>query len=74
MEKFTKYLCLSLLAVFLPLTLCAASGLHFKGDYFLYSDSRDFIYGSGNIIMKGKDSSVTGDVLYLDVQRLQGVI
>lgn len=74
MEKFTKLLCLSLLIAALSVSLSAASDLHFKGDYFLFSDQSDYIYGRGNIEMKGKNTLVKGDVLYFDIQSLQGVI
>ena len=74
MGKFTKYLCLSLLFIFFFVVVCAADELHFKGNYFIFSAEKDFIYGSGKIVLKSKNTLIKGDVLYMDVKLLQGVI
>ncbi len=74
MEKFTRYLCLSLVLVFMPGVLRARPDILFKGDYFLYSDEHDYIYGGGHITLKSKTVLVQGDVLYMDIKGLQGVI
>jgi len=79
MGKFTKSLCLKHLAagillVFCALPLGAEETLRFKGDYFLYSDDLDYIYGGGNIILKGDGLEVRGNVVYMDVKQLSGVI
>jgi hypothetical protein len=77
METFIKYLFRNL-ALVLPLCLAlpvqAQENLRFKGDYFLFSDDIKYIYGSGNITLKTKTLSISGDVLYMDVNRLTGVI
>lgn len=52
----------------------AGETLRFKGDYFLYSDDLDYIYGGGNIIMKAGGRQIKGDVVYIDVRQLCGVI
>lgn len=52
----------------------AVPSLHFKGDYFLFSDDLNYIYGGGNITLKTAKWKITGEVLYLDAKRLTGVI
>ena len=129
MEKFTKFLCLSLALVLLPYDLSAnphlldgcygnlfflplpqvsglnpqetpkttetpqapknpktaealteafakTRGLRFKGDYFLYSDDINYLFGTGNITMTpdSGDTGVTGDVLYLQIGGTSGVL
>lgn len=74
MAKFTRYLCLSLLFSLLPGLLLGRGDIYFKGDYFLYSDQHNYIYGSGKVTMKRGTILVEGDVLYMDVESLQGVI
>jgi hypothetical protein len=54
--------------------LTAEETLRFKGDYFLYSDDHNYIYGGGNIVMTAGGRRVQGSVLYMDVARLTGVI
>ena len=75
MGKFTRFLCHSLALVLLSLSL-AAEGLRFKGDYFIYSDDSSYLYGSGNISLKPDkgDMEIKGDVLYLQVEGITGVI
>jgi hypothetical protein len=81
MEKYTKFLCLKC-ALFGILLLCAAASpltaaddsLYVKGGYFLFSDDLEYIYGSGNILLEGPGITVKGDVLYMDVRQLSGVI
>ncbi len=73
MEKSIRFLCLSLLAAVASVSILVADELHFKGDYFLYSPEKNYIFGAGNLIMTGKTVSISGDILYLDVQSLQGV-
>jgi hypothetical protein len=63
-----------LLLTALPINALAAADIHFKGDYFLFSENNDYIYGSGNIVLKGKDALIRGDVLYFDIQSLRGVL
>ncbi len=74
MEKFIKFLYLKLVLVLLALPLGAEESLRFKGDYFLYSDELNYIYGGGNILLKTGDWQVKGNVLYMDVKQLSGVI
>jgi hypothetical protein len=74
MEKFIKYLCLSLALVMAALPLDAEETLRFKGDYFLYSDDLGYIYGSGNITIKSRNLELRGDVLYMAADRLCGIL
>jgi hypothetical protein len=74
MEKFIKFLYLKLVLVLLALPLGAEESLRFKGDYFLYSDELNYIYGGGNILLKAGTWQVKGNVLYMDVKQLSGVI
>jgi hypothetical protein len=62
------------LLFFLFLPLGAEDNLRFKGEYFLFSDDHNYLYGGGNISLKGAGMSITGDVLYMDVARLTGII
>ena len=75
MGKFTKFLCLSLALVLLSLSL-QAEWLRFKGDYFIYSDDINYLYGSGNITLKPDKGNIQikGDVLYLRIGGITGVI
>ena len=75
MGKFTKFLCLSLALVLLSLSL-QAEWLRFKGDYFIYSDDINYLYGSGNITLKPDKGNIEikGDVLYLRIGGITGVI
>ena len=58
----------------LALPLGAEESLRFKGEYFLYSDELNYIYGGGNILLKAGDQQVKGNVLYMDVKQLNGII
>jgi len=71
MGKFTKFLCLSLL---LPTWLAANSPIGFAGDYFIYNETLDYIYGGGNIVITGPEFLIKGQTLYLDTARMQGVL
>jgi hypothetical protein len=75
MGKFTKFLCLSLALVLLSLSL-QAEWLRFKGDYFIYSDDINYLYGSGNITLKPDKGNIQikGDVLYLRIGGITGVL
>ncbi len=75
MGKFTKFLCLSQALVLLSLSL-QAEWLRFKGDYFIYSDDINYLYGSGNITLKPDKGNIEikGDVLYLRIGGITGVI
>jgi hypothetical protein len=74
MGKFTKCLCLSL--AFLLLSRFLAADLRFKGDYFIYSDDINYLFGSGNITLYAETGGieVKGDVLYLEIGGITGVI
>lgn len=75
MGKFTKFLCLNLALALLSLSL-QAKWLRFKGDYFIYSDDINYLYGSGNITLKPDKGNIEikGDVLYLRIGGITGVI
>lgn len=75
MGKFTKFLCLNLALALLSLAL-EAEGLRFKGDYFIYSDDVSYLYGSGNITLKPdkENLEIKGDVLYMQIEGITGVI
>jgi len=51
-------------------------GLRFKGDYFIYSDDINYLFGTGNITMAPDDGNIeiTGDVLYLKIGGITGVL
>ena len=88
MEKFTKYpclegqsfwvrLCLSIIICFValgPVSLFGKQSVKVKGRYFLFCDDIKYIYGSGKISIKGKESVLSGNVLYMDVNTLSGVL
>jgi hypothetical protein len=81
MEKYTKLLCLkgvvfaiSILWLVLICPLQAEESLRFKGGYFLFSDDLKYIYGSKGIVLQSGNLTITGDVLYMDVKQLSGVI
>lgn len=74
MEKYIKFLFLNLLPVFMALSLGAADSLDFKGDYFLFSDDKNYIFGGGNILLKTGKLSVKADVLYMNVTEFTGVL
>lgn len=63
-----------MLLVSLALSLTAEVPLHFKGDYFLFSDDKNYIFGGGNISLTYNKMSLTGDVLYMNVTDLTGVL
>lgn len=75
MGKFTKFLCLNLILVLLSLSL-EAEWFRYKGDYFIYSDDINYLYGSGNITLKPGRSNIEikGDLLYLRIGGITGVI
>ncbi len=74
MEKFIKFLSLNLLLVFLVLSLGAEETLNFKGDYFLFSDDKNYVFGGGNISLKTGNMSLQADVLYMNVTDFTGVL
>jgi signal peptidase I len=74
MATFTKLLCLSLLLLNLTAPAAVKPQLYFEGDYFLYCQELNYIYGSGGIVLRGDSIEIRGDVLYLDVQSLKGVV
>jgi len=74
MEKYTKFLCLNFLILVLGVTLGAENNLHFKGDYFLFSDDQEYLYGGGNIVVTGADIKITGRTVYLRTQPFEGII
>ncbi len=74
MGKYTKFLCLNLAIILITLTLGAEETLQFKGDYFIYSDDFDYLYGGGNIRLKTPTFTITGDSLYLELGTFSGVI
>ena len=75
MGKFTKSLCLNLVLLMLSCFL-EAQLLRFKGDYFIYSDDINYLFGSGNITLYAETGGieVKGDLLYLEVGGITGVI
>lgn len=74
MEKFIRFLSLNLLLVFLALSLGAEETLDFKGDYFLFSDDKNYVFGGGNILLKAGNMSLQADVLYMNVTDFTGVL
>jgi hypothetical protein len=52
----------------------AGESLYFKGDYFIYSDDLDYIYGSGKIVLTYESLTIRGDIVYFDIKNLKGVI
>jgi len=86
MEKFIKFpcpnriirlACLIFLAVLYAGTVSpinAAESMKIKGGYFLFSDDLKYLYGSADILIKSKSVALSGDVIYLDVERLEGVV
>ncbi|HLP61140.1 MAG TPA: hypothetical protein VK186_20025, partial [Candidatus Deferrimicrobium sp.] len=74
MEKYIKFLFLNLLLVSAALTLTAETSLHFKGDYFLFSDDKNYIFGGGNIILNSGNTTLKADVLYMNVTEMTGVL
>lgn len=74
MGNYTKFLFLSLLLLGLPLFSTTQEYIHFKGDYFLYSDDLHYLYGSGNIQIKKDSVTIHGNEVYFDLNRFQGVI
>jgi hypothetical protein len=74
MASFTKCLCLSLLLMVMRADLLAEKDLHFKGDYFIYSDDLDYLYGGGHLVLDTGDFIISADTLYLDMNRFEGVV
>ncbi len=79
MAPFTKFLCLSILALSCRGFILPAGphnqAMRFSGDYFLYCEELSLVYGSGNIVLDAGDGrSIQADVLYLNVQALEGVL
>ncbi|MCK4941934.1 MAG: hypothetical protein KAS65_00085, partial [Candidatus Aminicenantes bacterium] len=74
MEKFIKFLCLSLIVSHIHVGLWAEKTLDFQGDYFIYSDDFHYLYGGGNIRLKAAGFQITGQSLYLDLNSFIGVI
>ena len=74
MEKFIKFLCLSLIVSHIHVGLWADKTLDFQGDYFIYSDDFHYLYGGGNIRLKAAGFQITGQSLYLDLNSFIGVI
>ncbi|MCP4213124.1 MAG: hypothetical protein GY765_00640 [bacterium] len=63
------------LLILLPVSrLQAADDLRFKGDYFLFSQDHEYLYGGGNIELKGDGKTITAQTLYFDVKKLCGVL
>jgi hypothetical protein len=74
MARLIKYLFLSLLFVKTSVLIFAGESLYFKGDYFIYSDDLDYIYGSGKIVLTYESLTIRGDIVYFDIKNLKGVI
>jgi len=74
MANFIKFLCLSLLVLKLPLYNSTQKYIHFKGDYFVYSDDLHYLYGSGNIQIKSGSITISGNEVYFDMSRFLGVL
>jgi len=74
MARLIKYLFLSLLFVETSVLIFAGESLYFKGDYFIYSDDLDYIYGSGKIVLTYESLTIRGDIVYFDIKNLKGVI
>lgn len=65
---------LLIIVYLLPATLIAENTVKFTGDYFIFSDKDNYIYGSGNIIIKYESIIINGKYLYLDVNKSEGVL
>lgn len=74
MATFTKFLCLSLCILLFAFGLAADEKLRFKGDYFIYSDDFNYIYGGGNIVMTGHGMELKGDALYMEIGTTSGIL
>lgn len=74
MDKFIKLLCLSFFLLKVTAPAAVKSQIYFKGDYFLYCQELNYIYGSGNIVLQSDSSTFRGDLLYFDIQSLRGIL
>lgn len=74
MATYTKFRYLSLVLFFFALGLGAEESLRFKGDYFIYSDDFNYIYGGGAITMTTDREQIVGDNLYMEVGSTSGII
>jgi hypothetical protein len=80
MDKYIKYLYRKpiyfILVVFylFAVEISAENNIRFTGEYFIFSDQDNYIYGSGNITMKRNNTNITGKYLYLDIDKSEGVL
>ncbi len=58
----------------LPLTLSAGKYFNFSGDYFIFSDDDNYLYGSGNISLKYENLIIKGESLYFDIKKMEAVL
>ena len=63
-----------LFIITLPYTLSGEKYLNFSGDYFIFSDENNYLYGNGNIILKFKNDIIKGQVLFYDISKMEGVL
>ncbi len=76
MEKYIKYLCLNLILLIIASipVVGAEADLRLKGDYFLYSDDHDYLYGGGNISLKSGDYTIRADTVYMNIELQTGLL
>lgn len=76
-KTLSKILCLLftlLTPCISPVNLNSEEALNIKGDYLLFSDDHTYLFGSGNIRMSSGDMEIAGNLIYLDVANLTGII
>jgi hypothetical protein len=71
MGSFIKSLYLSLILL-LSMASLQAKEVKLEGQYFIYSQDKNYIYGSGNLSIKIKTFIITGQTLFLDTKTMKG--
>lgn len=77
MPHWNKFfpVCLALLIIIMASPfLEAEETLRVKGDYLLFSDDHTYLFGSGKITLSHGKQHITGDLVYIDVMQLTGIV
>jgi len=63
-----------ILWIIFPISLRGEKSINFSGDYFIFSDEDNYLYGSGNIVLHFNKDIIRGQTLYFDIDKMEGVL
>ena len=72
MEKFTKFLFLSLLFLISFNLKAKTRSITIKADYLIYSEDLQYIFGAGNVFITLNKAKLKGNYLFFDVREFKG--